>query len=107
MSVTGRYLVGREDEVEAIVGLLSAPDRLPGVVVLPGEAGMGKTTLWLAGVDAAAERGYRILSCRPSAAETQFSFSGLTDLLASAGHIVAELPPVQRQALEAALLLGD
>jgi DNA-binding CsgD family transcriptional regulator len=105
--VTARYLVGREDELGAIVRLLSAPDRLPGVAVLPGEAGIGKTSLWLAGVDAAAERGYRILSSRPSEAETRFSFAGLTDLLGSAGDVVAGLPPVQRRALEVALLLGE
>jgi len=107
VSVLARHLVGREYELGAIVGLLSAPDRLPGVAVLPGEAGMGKTTLWLAGVDAAADRGYRILSSRPSEAETQFSFAGLTDLLAGAGDVLADLPPVQRTALEAALLLSE
>ncbi len=93
--------------MEVILRLLSAPDRLPGVAVLPGEAGIGKTTLWLAGVDAAADRGYRILLSRPSEAETRFSFAGLTDLLGSASEVVAELPTVQRQALEAALLLGE
>src|SRR5258706_12705253 len=107
MSVTARHLVGREGELGAIVRLLSAADRLPGVAVLPVEAGMGKTTLWLAGVDAAADRGYRILSARPSEAETRFSFAGLTDLLGRAGDVVAELPPVQRRALEVALLLGE
>ncbi len=90
-----------------ILRLLSAPDRLPGVVALPGEAGIGKTTLWLAGVDAAADRGYRILLSRPSEAETRFSFAGLTDLLGSASEVVAGLPTIQRQALEAALLLGE
>ena len=72
-----------------------------------GEAGIGKTSLWLAGVEAAAARGYRILSSRPSEAETRFSFAGLTDLLGGADEIVAELPPIQRRALEAALLLGE
>jgi hypothetical protein len=75
--------------------------------VLPGDAGIGKTTLWLAGVHAAADHEYRILSARPSQAETQYSFAGLTDLLVRAGDVVAELPPVQRQALQAALLLGE
>ena len=41
------------------------PIAFPASCVLPGEAGIGKTTLWLAGVDAAADRGYRILSSRP------------------------------------------
>jgi AAA ATPase domain len=107
VSITARHFVGREGELGAIVGLLSAAGRLPGVVVLSGEAGMGKTTVWLAGVDAAAERGYRILSSRPSEAETRFSFAGLTDLFGGAGGVVAGLPPVQRRALEVALLLGE
>jgi hypothetical protein len=68
--------------------LLSAPDRLPGLVVLPGKAGIGKTALWLAGVNAAADEGYRILSSRPSEAETRLSFAGLTDLLSGAGEVV-------------------
>jgi DNA-binding CsgD family transcriptional regulator len=78
------------------------------VAVLPGEAGIGKTTLWLAGIDAAAARGYRILSSRPSEAEARFSFVGLSDLLDNvAGDLLPELPPIQRRALEAALLLGE
>ena len=56
VALTARHLVGREDELAAIVELLDAPEQLPG---LPGEAGIGKTTLWLAGIDAAAARSYR------------------------------------------------
>ena len=52
--------------------------------------------------------GYRILSCRPSEAETGFAFAGLADLLGdAAGDVLPELPPIQRRALEAALLLGE
>jgi DNA-binding CsgD family transcriptional regulator len=106
--VTARQLVGREEELGAIVRLLDAPEQLSGAAVLPGEAGIGKTTLWLAGIDAAAARGYRILSSRPSEAETQFAFAGLADLLGTdAGDILPELPPIQQRALEAALLLGE
>jgi hypothetical protein len=105
VALTARHLVGREEELAAIVRLLDAPEQLPGVAVLPGEAGIGKTTLWLAGIDAAAARGYRIMSCRPSEAETRFAFAGLADLLGDvAGDVLPELPPIQRRALEAALL---
>ena len=76
--------------------------------VLVGEPGIGKTTLWLAAVDAARARGYRVLSCRPSAAETESSFVSLADLLSDvADDVLPELPPIQRRALEAALLLGE
>ncbi len=96
-------LLGREQEVERILRLLDGTELLPAAAVLPGEPGIGKTTLWLAGLDGAAARGYRVLSARPSGAETQFSFVGLTDLLGSAaGDLLPELPPIQRRALEAA-----
>jgi DNA-binding CsgD family transcriptional regulator len=105
---TARQLVGREEELGAIVRLLDDREHLPGAAVLSGEAGIGKTTLWLAGVDAATARGYRILSSRPSEAETQFSFVGLTDLLGNAAdHVLPELRPIQQRALEGALLLGE
>ena len=103
-----QQLVGRDEEAKALLGLLQARDSLPATAVVVGEAGIGKTTLWLAGAEAAEVGGYRVLSCRPSEAETRFSFAGLTDLL---GDVVAdvfpELPPLQQRALEAALLLGD
>ena len=103
-----RHLVGRDDELDAVVRLLDGPDQLPGAVVLAGEAGIGKTALWLAGVEAAVARGYRVLTSRPSEAETQFAFAGVGDLLgAAAGDVLAELPPIQRRALEGALLLGE
>ena len=107
MPVTARQLVGRDEELGAIVQLLDATDSLPGAAVLPGEAGIGKTALWLAGIDAATARGYRVLSSRPSGAEARFSFAGLTDLVGDIPDVVAELPPIQRRALEAAMLLGE
>jgi DNA-binding CsgD family transcriptional regulator len=108
MAATVHRLIGREDELEAIVQLLDGRELLPGAVVLHGQAGIGKTALWLAGIDAASSRGYRTLSCRTSEAETTFSYAGLADLL---GGVVdaafPDLPSIQRRALEAALLLGE
>ena len=106
--VTADHLVGREEELAAIVRLLDAPEELPSAVVLWGEAGIGKTSLWLAGVKAAPAYGCRILSARPAEAEARFSFAGLSDLLDDdADDVLPELPPIQRRALEAALLLGE
>jgi DNA-binding CsgD family transcriptional regulator len=108
LSVTAPQLVGREEELGAIARLLDAREDLPSTAVLRGEAGIGKTALWLAGINAASALGYRILSSRPSEAETRFSFAGLADLLGSAADdVVPELPPIQQRALEAALLLGE
>ena len=50
--------------------------------MLEGEPGIGKTTLWLAGIGQARQRGFRVLLCRPSAAEAQLSYASLADLLA-------------------------
>ena len=108
MAVGSRELVGREEELALLLALLDARDGLPAVAVVAGEAGIGKTTLWLAAVEAAQARGYLVLSCRPTEVEASFSFVGLADLIASAsGDVLPQLPPIQRRALEGALLLGD
>lgn len=101
-------LVGREDAAERISDLLDRHERLPAAVVLAGAAGIGKTAVWSAGVHSAAAAGYRVLSSRATQDEASWSFSGLADLIRDdAEPLLPELPPVQRRALEAALLLGD
>jgi DNA-binding CsgD family transcriptional regulator len=84
-----------------------APDRVtPAVLVVQGEAGSGKSTLWRAGVAAAEEAGARLLSSEPSAAEATLPFTALADLLTAVlPPVAATLPDPQREALEVALLL--
>jgi DNA-binding CsgD family transcriptional regulator len=101
-------LVGRDEELGSLVRVLDAPDELPAAAVVVGEAGIGKTALWLATGEEAGERGYMVLSCRPSEAEARFSFSGLADLLGRhVADVVPELAAPQRSALEAALGLSS
>ena len=57
----------------------SAVERLPAALVIEGEAGIGKTTLWRAGIAAAEEGGYRVLSTRSAQAESQVSKTPLQD----------------------------
>ena len=103
-----QQLIGREAELASIARLLDRRDLLPGTTVLHGQAGIGKTSLWLAGIDMASSRGCRTLSCRAFESETTFSYAGLADLLgAVADAVLSELPPIQRRALEAALLIGE
>jgi hypothetical protein len=74
-------------------------------LVLGGGAGIGKTTLWEAGIEIARGRGTRVLVVRPSGAETSLAFAALIDLCDSVEAIaLAELPAPQRSALEVALL---
>ena len=97
-------LVGREEELSALLALLDAP----GPAVLAGDAGIGKTTLWLSAVAEARSRDHAVLICRPSESEARYSYSGLGDLLRGVlPEVVPELPAPQRRALEAVLALAD
>jgi hypothetical protein len=108
MAVDVRHLVGREDELAALLDLLAAPDGLLVAAVVVGEAGIGKTALSLAAAEVAEARGYLVLSTRPSEAEARFSFVGLADLIGGViGEVLPQLPRPQRRALEAALALSE
>jgi DNA-binding CsgD family transcriptional regulator len=97
-------ILGREEELTAITHFLHDTAG-PRVLLLEGEAGIGKTTLWREGVRLAADKG-RVLTSRPSEAETRLSFTVLGDLLAEAfEEVQEELPSGQQRALRAALLL--
>jgi DNA-binding CsgD family transcriptional regulator len=101
-------IVGRDEELAVVREFLAATERLPSALMIEGEAGIGKTTLWNAGLTAASEFGYRVLSARPAQAESQISYAGLADLLAPVlERVLDELPPPQRRALEIAMLLRD
>jgi DNA-binding CsgD family transcriptional regulator len=96
---------GRDEELAALARFL---DGVPGDaagLVIEGEAGIGKTTLWREARDDAVARGYLVLSCAAVEAEVSLPFVGLADLLAPLldGALPA-LPAVQREALETALL---
>jgi DNA-binding CsgD family transcriptional regulator/tetratricopeptide (TPR) repeat protein len=77
----------------------------PAALVLEGDPGIGKTTVWRAAIEAAKSRAYRVAVCRASESERALSFLGLGDLLEGAGAEVLErLPEPQRLALELALV---
>src|SRR6478609_3705576 len=98
-------IVGREEELASVRGF--AGQERGGVValVLEGEAGIGKTSLWLAGVEHARGRGLRVLASRPAEAERGLAHVGLGDLFETALADVAPLLSTpRRRALEIALL---
>src|SRR5215469_5744412 len=102
------FIAGRDAELGAITRFLDSLAARPEILVLEGEPGIGKTTLWLAAVEQARQRGFRVLSCRPSAAEAQLSYASLADLLADAGDRVLEsLPQPQRRAIDFVLLRAE
>jgi DNA-binding CsgD family transcriptional regulator len=91
---------GRDDELRVLTAFLEAVPSTGGVLVLEGEPGIGKTTLWTAGVKRSVELGHRVLSCRPIQTETPLAFVALADLLEPVldDHL-RRLPAVQERAL--------
>jgi DNA-binding NarL/FixJ family response regulator len=103
--VTEQEVVGREPELAAICWLLDSAPHGPAVLAFVGDAGIGKTTVWAAGICEARRRRFTVLSCRPSSAEVRLSYAGLTDLLADVRADAFEhIPLPQRRALGAAQL---
>ena len=101
-------LIGREEELAVLADFVAGTERLPRALVLEGEAGIGKSALWAAGVEAAEAAGYTVLAARPAEAETKMAHTVLRDLLGPLfAEVSPQLPAPQRQALEAALLLSD
>jgi DNA-binding NarL/FixJ family response regulator len=100
-------IVGRDTELEAVRGFVVS-DVAPRALVLAGGPGIGKTTLWEAGVGLAREHGLRVLMARPSGAEAWLTFAALGDLCAGVEDSELEpLPAPQRAALEIALLRAE
>ncbi|MGZ5351311.1 MAG: AAA family ATPase, partial [Actinomycetota bacterium] len=98
-------VIGREPELAILDRFLDAIPAGPGALLLSGEAGIGKTTVWKEGLDGARRRRYRTLSCGPVEAETRLSYAALGDLLETVlEEALPTLPEPQRRALEVALL---
>jgi DNA-binding CsgD family transcriptional regulator len=101
-------IAGRNEELAAVRAFVGGTDSGFAALVLDGEAGIGKSTLWLAGEEEARERGLRVLTSRPAEAESGLAFAGLGDLFDGVlDEVRAELAPPRRRALELALLLAD
>ena len=105
MATIAAHAIGREDELAAIDEFLFGVRAFRGVVV-EGDPGIGKTTVWQATAEAAEASGFRVLRAAPAQSEAGLAFSTLADLLGPAlGEVADRLAPPQRLALEAALLL--
>src|SRR5205823_8317937 len=97
-------VVGRDEELAAVRVFLDAARRAPAAFLLEGEAGVGKSTLWLAGVEYACGEGLRVLVSRPAAAESNLAYVGLGDLFEEVvADLLPALAPARRRAPEGAL----
>ena len=101
-------VVGRDVELAVIADFLAGISDGASVLVLEGEAGMGKTTLWRSAIERAEASSMVVLRAQPAESEMSLSFSALGDLLDPVlGTVLAPLPPAQRAALSRALVLDD
>lgn len=100
--------VGRTAELEVVEQFLDGLQAGPSALVLHGDPGIGKTTLWQAALLSARQRPLAAMSCRPAEAESALPFLGLGDLLSAIPiEVISELPDPQFKALEIALLIAD
>ena len=101
-------MVGRDQELAAVGEFLDGLPAGPGVLLVEGEPGIGKTTVWLAGRDRAQQLGHRVLWCRPIQTETPLAFVALADLLEPIlDETLPRLPAPQAGALEIAMLRAE
>src|SRR6266540_1241925 len=93
-------VVGRESEIDSVHDFLEAVPVGPIALLIEGEIGIGKTTLWREGVAEAGERGLQVLTSRPVEAEIALPFAVLGDLLGDVPDSALKRPPdPQREAL--------
>jgi DNA-binding CsgD family transcriptional regulator len=95
-------LVGRDQEQSLLRSLLDEVATRGQALVLRGEPGIGKSRLLSDTARTARERGMLVLTTTGVQSEAHLPFAGLHQLLRPVRGQVAELPPVQRAALDAA-----
>src|SRR5712672_552696 len=91
-----------------IAGFLASAAIEPSALLIEGEPGIGKTTLWLAAQEQARDAGFRVLSARAAAAESVLAYTALADLLDGVpASAWADLPEPQRHAVDQVLTRAD
>ena len=101
-------VVSRPLELRAVSEFLRSAAQQPCGLVIEGEPGIGKTTLWLSAVERARDSGFRVFSARVGQAESVLAFAAVADLLRDVdATVLARLPDMQRVAVDRVLLRAD
>lgn len=102
---SSQHIVGRDAERASVRTFLDEPRAGFAALLLEGDVGIGKTTIWQEAVRLARERPCRLLVSRPAENEPRTAYSGLIDLFGTVvDEAAADLPSPQRRALNVALL---
>jgi len=98
-------VIGRRTELARIDAFLADARLSTHTLVVEGEPGMGKTTLFLEAVARADRAGAGTMTARPSGVEATFAWAAIGDLLEGVPDSLLDgLPPPQARALRIALL---
>lgn len=101
-------MVSRAHEMQSITDIVAVAAQRPAGLLLEGEAGIGKTTLWLAALQQARDNGFTVMSARAWEAESKLAYGMVADLLADIDvDALASLPTVQRVAVDRVLMRDD
>jgi DNA-binding CsgD family transcriptional regulator len=96
----GNELVGREAELAALRQFVDALAEGPRGAIIRGEAGIGKTVLWRAAVEAGEQGGADVLATRCAEAEMPLALGGVGDLIETAlAEVADQLAEPQRRLL--------
>ena len=97
-----RRLVGRDQELERLFGMVDQIAEHGGALVVRGEAGIGKSALLEAAGERARERGATVVTTTGTQSEARLAFGGLHQLLLPFLDRVSHRPDPQRKALDVA-----
>jgi DNA-binding CsgD family transcriptional regulator len=101
-------IVGRAQELTTIERFLADARERFAVLLLEGDAGIGKTTVYRVALRMAEAAGFHVLACRPGASDATLSLAAVADLVdAVPADVWGTLPAPQRRALDVALLRVD
>jgi DNA-binding CsgD family transcriptional regulator len=95
-------LVGRDQEQGLLRSVLDEVTARGQALLLRGEPGIGKSRLLVTAGRTARQRGFSVLTTIGVQSEAHLPFAGLHQLLRPVRARLAELPPIQRAALDAA-----
>ncbi len=100
-------IIGREAGLATLRGLVDPVPQASQVLLVIGEAGMGKTVMLADAAEQARSAGMRVLPVTGRESESKFAFAGLHQLLRPVLSSVADLPGRQALALRGALGLAS
>ena len=87
-------IIGRREELQALVRFTDVVPAGGHALLLEGEAGIGKTAIWQEGTAAARRGDFRVLAARAGQAETGIAFATVGDLFAPTATLTQTLPAV-------------